>query len=355
MLIAILGTIILVYAKDFLLPGIIAALLSLLLYPLYKRLLLWKVPEILSVIITMLVVLIIIVLGLFFISKQLTSVLTDFSGLSGKLNEKISQLQAYMNESWHIENDTFLSWINNAKIKLISYSGDMLSGTISTTTNVFSTLVLVAVYVFCFLLYNNDFKDFAFSLMAVEKQDKATHLISNIQKLVQHYLLGMLTVILIIGTLNTIGLLIVGVKHALFFAFFAATLTLIPYIGIFIGASLPILYTLITHDSIWPAVAVLAVFLAVQFSESNFVTPKIVGKRVSINPFVAIVALLVGGQLWGLSGMVLSIPLTAILKVLLDNRESTKAFGYFLGSEFTDKNVNPFKIFGARKTTLKKK
>lgn len=355
MLIAVLGTIILVYAKEFLMPVVVAGLLSLLLYPLYKRLLLWKVPDILSVVITMLLVVSFLVIALFFISKQLTSLLTDFTGLSGKLNEKITRLQVYMNENWHVENDTFASWINNAKVKLVSSSGDLLSGTISTTTNIFSTLALIAIYVFCFLLYNKDFKDFAFSLMADEKQDMATHLISDIQKLVQHYLLGMLTVICIIGSLNTIGLLIIGVRHAFFFAFFAATLTLIPYIGIFIGASFPIMYTLVTQDSIWPAVAVAAVFFTVQFSESNFITPRIVGKRVSINPFVAIVALLIGGQIWGLPGMTLSIPLTAILKVLLDNRQSTKALGYFLGSEFTDKNVNPFKIFGANKTTLKKK
>ncbi|MGP8215869.1 MAG: AI-2E family transporter [Bacteroidia bacterium] len=352
---AVLGAIILIYTKEFLLPVVIAALFALLLYPVYKRLIQWKVPEVLSVIITMLLVLIVILVSVFFISRQLTSVLTDISGLSGKISEKLNLLQAYITSNWHIEDSTFTSWMNNAKTKLISSSGDLLSGTISTTTGIFSTIALVIVYVFCFLLYNRDFRDFAFALMATEKQHQASHIISDIQKLVQRYLLGMLTVIFIIGSLNTIGLLIAGVNHALFFAFFAATLTVIPYIGIFIGASLPILYTLITHDSAWPAVAVVGVFATVQLLESNFITPKIVGSRVSINPFVAIVVLLIGGQLWGAAGMVLSIPLTAIIKVLFDSRPSTQAFGYFLGSEFTDKNSNPINIFGPRKTTLKKK
>lgn len=354
LLIAVLGTMVLIYTKDFLLPIVIAALLSLLLYPVYRLLLKWKVPQILSVIITMLIVLVIIVASIFFISGQLKSVLIDLTGLSGKMNDKLTRLQTYLSTEWHIEGTTFTAWITNIKTKLMSYSGDMLSGTITATTNIFSTLILIAVYVFCFLLYNRDFKDFAFSLMTTEKRTEARDIIGDIQKLVQHYLLGMLTVILIIGSLNTIGLLIVGVNHAIFFAFFAATLTIIPYIGIAIGASLPILYTIITQDSILPAVAVTAVFASVQFLESNFITPKIVGKRVSVNPFVAIVVLLIGGQLWGPAGMVLSIPLTAILKVLLDNRPSTKALGYFLGTELTDKNSNPLKIFGPRKTTLKK-
>ena len=352
--IAVLGTLILIYTKEFLLPIVIAALLALLLYPVYKLLVRWKVPGVLSVIITMLLVLILMVVSVIFISAELKSVLSDLNGVSAKMSEKLGRLQAYMAEHWQVEDATFTSWIANAKAKLMSYSGDLLSGTINTTTTIFSTMVLIAVYVFCFLLYNRDFKDFAFALMETERRSEATDLIGDIQKLVQHYLLGMLTVILIIGSLNTIGLLIMGVDHAIFFAFLAATLTIIPYIGIFMGASLPVLYTLITHDSVWPAVGVLSVFLVVQFMESNFITPKIVGKRVSINPFVAIVVLLIGGQIWGTAGMVLSIPLTAILKVLLDHRPHTKAFGYFLGSEFTDKKSNPMKIFGPRKTTLKK-
>jgi len=75
--------------------------------------------------------------------------------------------------------------------------------------------------------------------------------------------------------------------------------------------------------------------------ESNFITPKVVGSKVSINPFAAIVALLVGAQIWGAAGMILSIPVTAILKLVFDSLESTKAIGYFLGSELTDEHDHP--------------
>ena len=209
-----------------------------------------------------------------------------------------------------------------------------------------SNLALIIIYIFCFLLYNHSFREFAFALLKTERHTEAASLINNVQKLVQNYLIGLFTVILIIGTLNSIGLLIIGVDHAIFFAFFAAMLTIIPYIGISIGASLPIVYLLLTRDSAWPAVGALAVMITVQFLESNFITPKVVGSKVSVNPFVAIVALLVGGELWGLPGMALSIPLTAILKVLLDSRSATKAFGYFLGSEFTDNKTDPQTVFG---------
>jgi predicted PurR-regulated permease PerM len=355
LLIAVLGTIILVYAKELLLPIILALLLSLLLYPIYNRFLKWKIPGVLSVTITMLLVLFVILSAVYFISLQLQSVLSDMSGFSNKMTERLNDIQAFMTLHLHIGDSTFIMWIANAKTKLMSYSGDLLSNTINTTTGIFGTLLIVLIYIFCFLLYNKEFKDFIFAVIATEKRGEAAELIGSIKKLVQHYLLGMLTVIFIIGSLNTIGLLIIGIRHAVFFAFFAATLTIIPYIGISIGALLPVIYTFVMRDSGWSALGVAALFISVQFLESNFVTPKITGRRVSLNPFVAIVALLIGGQLWGIAGMTLAIPLTAILKVLLDHLPATKAYGYFLGTEFTDKKSNPLKIFGIHKVKLKKK
>src|SRR6185312_4661680 len=338
----VLGVIILIYSKDFLLPILLAGLLSILLYPLFKRLTMWKLPTILAVFVTMLVVVIVIVGAAMIISKQISLVITDIYGSGGKINEKIAALHNYIAVHFNVDDTTISSWLSNEKDKLLSNVGNIASGAFNTTTNFMGTLVIIIVYVFCFLLYNTAFHDFAYALMDNERHDEATTIISHIQKLVQHYLLGLLTVILIIGTCNTIGLLIIGVDHALFFAFFAAMLTIIPYIGIFIGASLPVAYVLLTRDSAWPAIGVLGTFLIVQFLESNFITPKIVGSRVSVNPFVAIVALLIGAEIWGIPGMLLSIPLTAILKLLLDLRPRTKALGYFLGSEFTDKKNDPF-------------
>jgi predicted PurR-regulated permease PerM len=348
LIIAVLGTIILVYTKDFLLPIIIAGLLSLLLYPFYKKLLHWKIPNALSVVITMLLVVIILVSVLLLVSRQVTSMISDLSGLRGNINEKFNMFQNYLAVHMQIEGSTISDWITGAKNKLLGYTGDFVSGTITGTTNIMSFLVLIIVYIFCFLLHNRAFKNFAFSLLERERQNQATGLINEIQKLVQNYLLGLLTVIFIIGILNTIGLLIIGIDHALFFAFFVAFLTVIPYIGITIGALITAFYALITKDTVFPAVAVMLVMFTIQFLESNLITPRIVGKRVSVNPFVAIVALLIGGQIWGIPGMILSVPMTAILKVLFDVYPSTEALGYFIGSELTDvkndasKHLHPF-------------
>lgn len=343
---AVFGTIILIYAKNVLLPIVISAFLSFLLYPVYKRLIKWKFPAILSVIVTMLLVIILMLVTTAIITTQVRAVVYDIGHASGTINAKLIALQSYISNNFHLDDVTLANYVSIAKDKLMVVGEGVASGAISTTTDFMSNVALIVIFIFCFLLYNTSFRDFAFALMGDERHNEGALIINNIQRLVQNYLVGLLTVILIIGTLNSIGLLIIGVDHAIFFAFFAAMLTVIPYIGITIGASFTAIYLLLTKDTMLPAFGALGIMISVQLLESNFITPKIVGSKVSVNPFVAVTALLVGGELWGIPGMALSIPITAVVKLLMDVRPQTKAFGYFLGSEFTDKKTDPSTLFG---------
>lgn len=156
-------------------------------------------------------------------------------------------------------------------------------------------------------------------------------LLKKIYEVIQSYLSGLFLVILIVGVLNSVGLLILGVPHAIFFGFLAGFLILIPYIGILIGSILPALLAIVTMDSPWYAVGVIGVMSFVQFLEGNLITPHIVGSKVSVNPLAAIIALFLGGQLWGLSGLILALPVTAILKVIMDTIPSLEPYGFLLG------------------------
>jgi predicted PurR-regulated permease PerM len=167
------------------------------------------------------------------------------------------------------------------------------------------------------------------------ESSKVDKLLDNIQNVTQDYLVGMLSVIGILAVLNTTGLLIIGLEHALFFGVFASLLAIIPYIGIIIGALPPLLFAFLLTDSLLTPVLVIAVFGTVQFLEGNFITPRIVGSKVSINPFVAMIALIVGGELWGISGMILFVPLIGILKVIFDQIPEMKPYGYLLGNSIT--------------------
>ena len=160
---------------------------------------------------------------------------------------------------------------------------------------------------------------------------KVDHVLSKIQQSVQNYITGLGLVILIVAVLNITGLLILGIDYAFFFGALGALLTIIPYVGIFIGALLPILMSLVTKDSAWYAVGVAGIFFFVQILEGNFITPNVVGSKVSINPLVAIVGLILGGMLWGAPGMILAIPFMAVIKVIFDSVEGLQPYGFVLG------------------------
>ena len=185
---------------------------------------------------------------------------------------------------------------------------------------------------------------FLYRLFNPEHHTEVGTTVLKIEKVVRSYILGLFTVILIIAVLNTVGLMLLGIQHAMFFGALAAVLTIIPYIGIFIGSLLPIVFALVTKDSLWYPLGVALIFWAVQFLEGNFITPNIIGGRVSINPFAAILALFFGGMIWGAIGMILSIPVLAILKVIFDTIEPLRPYGFLLGNPPDEYTLEPKKM-----------
>jgi predicted PurR-regulated permease PerM len=217
----------------------------------------------------------------------------------------------------------------------------MVTNMLAYTTNTFADLGLMPVFIFFFLYYRSFFKQFLNKLFIRTPNQNITEIMYKIQNVVKNYIMGLLLVMAIIAALNTVGLLILRIEYAFFFGALAALLNIIPYLGIIIGSILPIMMALLTKDSIWYAVGVAGVFTIVQLLEGNFITPNIVGSKVSVNPLAAIIALIIGGILWGPSGMILSIPFTAITKVILDNIEPLEPFGFLLGEPPLPPDINP--------------
>jgi len=134
----------------------------------------------------------------------------------------------------------------------------------------------------------------------------------------------------------------IGIDFPFLFGYLAAVLTIIPYIGTTIGGMLPTFYALVTYDSLWMPISVIALYLTIQTIEGNILTPKIVGNKVSLNPLFALISLLVGGLLWGIAGMILFIPIMAIVKVIFDHIESLQPYGILLSSDFGSNEENIF-------------
>ncbi|MCC2544917.1 AI-2E family transporter [Hymenobacter sp. BT175] len=331
----LLGMVLLVYTlhelDDILLPLAFAGLLSLLLLPLCRRFERWGLPRVLAIVVCLLLMVALLTGLVWVFGAQIMGFKKELPILQEKMSQYFDQVQQFMSSRFGIEPTSKDELIDESLKSMKKGAGGYLGTTISTTTGILSVATLIPIYIFCFLLYRDHMRQFMFRFVSPDKRTTVLHTVDNIQTVVQAYITGLLTVIAIVAVLNAIGLLLLGVKYAIFFAVFASVLAIIPYIGIIIGATLPAIITLVeTGDPVKAALVVL-VFLIVQFLEGNFITPMITGSKVSINPMAAIIALILGGELWGTPGMILSIPLVAILKVVFDAYKPLEPFGFLLG------------------------
>ncbi|MDB5234801.1 MAG: hypothetical protein JWR44_1794 [Hymenobacter sp.] len=314
-----------------LLPLFFSALLATLLLPIVTRLESRRWPRVLAILVAILVMVGGIVGLIILFGTQIMDLKAELPLIQQKLVVFFDQGQQWLHDRFGMrvmsKDELIDSSLNSAKTS----AGGFLGSTLSTTAGVLSVLTLIPIYIFCFLYYRDHMRQFMFRFVAPDKRTAVLHTMDSIQTVVQAYIQGLLTVIVIVSVLNAIGLLLLGVKFAIFFAIFASVLAVIPYIGIMVGASNPAQITLVETGSPAKAASVVGVFLVVQFLEGNFITPTVTGSKVSINPMAAIVALILGGELWGTPGMILSIPLIAVIKVVLDASKTTEPWGFLLG------------------------
>jgi predicted PurR-regulated permease PerM len=130
-----------------------------------------------------------------------------------------------------------------------------------------------------------------------------------------------------------IGFSIAGVKNAFFFAILCGLLEIIPFVGNLAGTALTVLMALTQGGGGNIVIGVLITYALVQFIQTYILEPLVVGAEVNINPLFTIIAIVLGELIWGVPGMVLAIPLTGIFKIICDNVESLKPYGFLIGKE----------------------
>jgi predicted PurR-regulated permease PerM len=321
------------YARQLLIPFSLAALLAMLLLPLCQWLERWKVPRGLAIVLCiLLIVTVLFGLGLL-LTTQVISFARELPSLQGQLNRKLDTVQALVERLTDIPADEQIAYLKRQLNALLASAGRYMTGVLAATTGTLATLGIILIYLFFFLYYRDRFVRFILMITAPERHGRTKQILSEISQLTQHYIAGVLTVVVILAVLNTVGLTIIGIRQAIFFGVLGGLLNIIPYIGTFIGGLLPTLVALLTEDKFGAAVAVAAVFAFNQFLENNFLTPHIVGGRVKVNPLATIITLLIGGSLWGVAGMVMFIPFLGIAKIIFDHVEPLRPYGYLVGED----------------------
>jgi len=322
---------ILYFLQSVLVPLMFSILIAISLYPVAHVLERINLHRALSSFLSVILAILVITGLIWFIIHQVLVIGHNGTDLQDKFLTIFNAIQHWITIKFGVEPGELTAKIKELSNRALSNAGSYLTTAFGSVGGILAGVIIVPLFSFFLLYYRDFFREFFFHAFKSTPQDKVNETLNRIYSVVQSYLLGLITVMAIVAILNTIGLLFMGIPYAWFFGTLASLLMLLPYIGIGIGSLLPALFALATKDSYWYAVGVIAWFQVVQFLEGNLITPNIVGSKVSINPLMAVIAILLGGMLFGLAGLILALPLTAVIKVLFDAIPSMKAFGFLIG------------------------
>ncbi len=325
------GIILLVYIlfnlQDILIPLVFAMIFAILLNPIYNWFQKHKVPINLSIILTLLIALIVFGSIMYFLSTQIAKFSDTLPVLKQKFSIMTTQFGQWTQLHFGITIQKQVELVNEA----LNNSKALAGSTLSTALGTLGIIFLLPVYIYFFLFYKTLILNFLFEVFAEENSKQVSDILNETKSAIQSYMVGLLLEALIVAALNSIALLILGVKYAILIGIIGALLNVIPYIGGVIAIALPVLIATVTKDGYNTQIAILIAYLIIQFIDNNILVPKIVSSKVQINALISILAVLLGAALWGLPGMFFSIPLVAILKIIFDRIPDLKPWGKLLG------------------------
>jgi predicted PurR-regulated permease PerM len=317
-------------AQDIIIPLIFSLIFAIVLQPVVNFLVRMRINRIVAIVITLFLTFAIIAGMGALIYSQANLFSESWPVLVEKfttvLNQSITWISGYFDLSPQKIND----WIEKTKVELISIGSSSIGKVLVNIGGQLVVLFLVPVYIFMILFYQPLLLDFIRRVFSQSNHSRVNEVLTQTKVLIQRYLIGLLIEFTLIAILNSVGLLILGIDYAILLGIVGALLNVIPYIGGVIGVFLFMIIALITKSPVY-VVYVIVLYSIIQLIDNNYIVPKIVASKVKINALVSIIVVIAGNVLWGISGMFLSIPLLAIIKLILDHLEPLKPWGFLLG------------------------
>lgn len=350
--ICLLGAI-LAIGQNIIMPVLLAFFLSIVLLPIYRFLRARKVPEIIAIVLPILVGAIFIILVIWFFSVQINNLADDFPQIQKNISSHLNSLSQWISKKTDISTQEQIKFIGDQSNKLLNYAGSVAGGAANSLTSALIYVGLVPIYIYLFLTYKNLLLRFVFVWFDKKEHKNVREVMKETEGIIKSYLIGLAIQISYIIVLLGGILLFFDIPHALLIGVIFALLNLIPYVGALIGNILGVLLTLTSSQEILPIFIVLGVIAFVQFLDNNILMPRIVGSKVKINAFVAIIGVFISGSLAGLTGMFLALPIIAILKVIFDRSEMFKPWGILLGDDNPVKSPYHFARFRVGKKEQK--
>ena len=332
----LIGVLILV-GNAVIMPLVMAFFISIVLLPVY-RFLKKYLPDTVAILLSILVMMASGLGIMWFFSSQISHLLADFPHIRHTILMHLRELSEFLVHKTHYSTQQQVQFFHEQSARFLNSTGELLRGAVASVSSVFVLVGLLPIYVFLLLFYKNLLLRFVFLWFSVKDHDRVEEALRETETIIKSYLIGLLIqigfIIVILG-----GILeLLGIPHALLIGIILAFLNLIPYVGIVVGTLLSMFIILASSEELIPIIELLGVIAVVHFIDQNLLRPRVVGAKVKINAFASIVGVVIGGHLAGISGMFLSLPIIAILKLIFERTEMFAQWGVLFGDEIPEQS-----------------
>jgi len=327
LIVIFIGGVVLKLAQSVLFPFFLAVFLSFIMYPIQDFFTRHKVPKTVS----MILLLLITFFGLYLMSMIFYSAGKSFAAELPKYGDKvllaIDSLQQRLAQPSDIQPIDWREHIDLGRI------GAVLLSSLGPFLSFISKLFLIFFFLMFILAGRGKTKEKIKRAFAPERTKRVLSIIENIDSQVQRYLLIKTFVSLITGAFVTAVLLAFGVDFAITFGFFAFILNYIPTVGSVFATLFPVTIALLQFDSIWPAIWIFVLLTLIQQIMGNVIEPRLMGQGLGLSPLVVLFSLFFWGWLWGFPGMILAVPMAAIVKIVCANISELEPVAVLMSKE----------------------
>lgn len=331
-------------AANVFIPLVFALLIAILLFPINRfmeeKMRMGRTTAAMTSVILFITAL---VAFIYFLAVQLISFAEDFPRLRVRFQEMFDSLQHWLSSKLHITSHQQAEYINKSTSSMLESIGNSLSNVVISVTGTLLLMVFVLIFTFFILYHRRLLMRFVLHLFKVQHRDKVQEVIAETKSMINAYVFGLVIEMAILSIVNCTMFLVMGIKYPLLLGVMTAVLNIIPYLGIYVSIVICMLVTLANSTANMALEVGIGLFI-IHMLDSNILFPRIIGGRVKMNPFITIIAVIVGQFLWGVPGMFLFIPITGIMKLVCERVEGMEAWGILIGVEEYEKRIPKKKI-----------
>lgn len=289
------------------------------------------ISRVMSAFISTLFIFIAVGLIFFLLIHQLSVLINDLMDRRDDILQFVQGFQEMLVSAFDISLDQQRQMAQDNLLGGINFLQSYLTNILSNIINIILKFLLILIYLFLLLLNRRKFTDFLMMYTADEKKKNTKGILEETEKVGNYYLWGRVKVMTILAIMYLILFTAYGLEHMGLLVVFGAIITIVPYIGPFLSGVLPILFMIIFDHSTVDVFSFAIIIMIIQLIESYVLEPLIIGSEVKQNPLFIIIAVILGGMIWGIAGLILFVPLFAILKIIFDHTPELKPVGFLMG------------------------